>query len=349
MDAVEALLDVRVGVTGDAGSSIMEVDRDRVLSDLGEAIERVSLMQSTWAMVCARVHGDSPVARWVSWVEGRAGKVVRLSASPTSAAQTLDEELWQKACAVVICSATLKGVGGFRPVLRETGMDRTSLVETLSVESPFALSERGVLMVPETGVSAKDSKAHTAMLIEKVPLALRALREGSGALMIFNSLSQMREVAEAMPEWVKSMLLVQGDMSKSEMLKRHSESISKRQSSLLFGSKTFEAGVDLAGRLCEMVLIAKLPFDPPSGAVETVRRNWIEARGGNYFREVTVPAAGRRLAQRFGRLIRTETDSGIVVVFDERLTKSPYSGALMDALPPFSVEARLPGEVPAPW
>jgi ATP-dependent DNA helicase DinG len=261
----------------------------------------------------------------------------------------LEERLWSKACAAIVCSATLKGVGGFKSFLRDSGLDRKHIAQTLEIDSPFDFAAQAKLVVPRMGVSAKDSVGHTKCLIEMVPMALRAVRNGSGALMIFASLKQMREVAEGMPPDVKSVLLVQGQMGKAAMLAEHRRRIEAGQCSVLFGSQSMEEGVDLPGRLCEMVLIAKLPFTVPTGAVETVRKSWIEKMGGNYFREVAVPNACRRLAQEAGRLIRHEGDRGSIVVFDERLVDTPFGKEILGAMPPLSIERRLPGQIEVPW
>lgn len=346
MDAVLAVL---AALRGKVGEGLRDRERADLIDELGEGASAVSMAADTLGLMCSSSYGEAPVARWlyVDSVEG--GKVLRLFASPTTAAQKLEEALWSKACAAILCSATLKGVGGFKGFLRESGLDRKAVAQTLEVESPFNLNAQAKLVVPKMGVSAKDAEAHTACLIEMVPLALRSVRTGSGALMIFSSLKQMREVANGMPDDVKATLLVQGELPKAALLLEHKRRVESGRSSVIFGSQTMEEGVDLPGRLCEMVLIAKLPFSVPTGAVETVRKRWIERKGSDYFREVAVPNACRRLAQEAGRLIRTESDRGSIVIFDERLTDTGYGKEILAALDGFRVERRLPGQVEVPW
>lgn len=347
--AMEALLAVLAALRGRVGEGMSHLDRTNLVAELGDGASVVGLAEDTLGLICSRSYGEAPVARWLSVEIGERGKAVRLSASPTTAGPMLQESLWSKACAVVLCSATLKGVGGFKSFLRDSGLDRKQIPQTLEIESPFDVSTQARLMVPKMGASAKDVEGHTKCLIEMVPTALRSLRTGSGALMIFSSLKQMREVAQAMPDEIKEILLVQGDLSKEALLTEHKKRVAAGLCSVIFGSQSMEEGVDLPGRQCEMVLIAKLPFNVPTGAVESVRKRWMESSGRDYFREVAVPNACRRLAQEAGRLIRTENDRGSIVVFDERLTDTSYGKQILAAIDGFQLERRLPGHVAVPW
>lgn len=347
--AMEAALAVLAALRGRVGDALSHRERTDLVAEFGDGASAVGMAEDTLGLICSRSYGEAPVARWLSVEVGERGKGVRLYASPTTAAQMLQESLWSKACAVVLCSATLKGVDGFKSFLRDSGLDSKQVPQTLEVESPFDLSSQARLMVPKMGASAKDAQAHTRCLIEMVPMALSSLRTGSGALMIFSSLKQMREVAQGMPTEVKEILLVQGDMPKEALLTEHKKRVAAGNCSVIFGSQSMEEGVDLPGRQCEMVLIAKLPFSVPTGAVESVRKRWIESCGRDYFREVAVPNACRRLAQEAGRLIRTENDRGSIVVFDERLTDTSYGKEILAAIEGFQVERRLPGQVAVPW
>lgn len=103
--------------------------------------------------------------------------------------------------------------------------------------------------------------------------------------------------------------------------------------------QSFTEGVDLPGSYCTHVFITKLPFAVPDSPVLRTLSEWIERRGGNPFMEISVPDTARRLEQALGRLIRTETDKGTVVVTDPRLWESRYGRAILRGLPPFRVIA----------
>ena len=87
--------------------------------------------------------------------------------------------------------------------------------------------------------------------------------------------------------------------------------------------------------MCVQVIIAKLPFAMPDNPIEKTRNQWIEARGGNPFMEITVPEASIKLIQAVGRLIRTETDYGRVTILDNRILTARYGKQLLACLPPF--------------
>jgi ATP-dependent DNA helicase DinG len=129
---------------------------------------------------------------------------------------------------------------------------------------------------------------------------------------------------------------LQGDNSKQEMLVQHKKRIDDGQGSVLFGLASFAEGVDLPGKYCTHVIIAKLPFAVPDDPIEAALSEWIEARGGNAFMEITVPDASLKLIQACGRLLRTETDTGKISLLDRRIITKRYGKAILNSLPPFT-------------
>ena len=113
------------------------------------------------------------------------------------------------------------------------------------------------------------------------------------------------------------------------------EAIEARRGSIIFGLSSFAEGVDLPGKLCSHVIIAKLPFSVPTSPVEAATAEWIESKGGSPFMKMSMPDCSLKLIQAAGRLIRTETDSGRLTILDRRLVNSRWGKLLLDALPPF--------------
>jgi ATP-dependent DNA helicase DinG len=99
---------------------------------------------------------------------------------------------------------------------------------------------------------------------------------------------------------------------------------------------SFAEGVDLPGNYCRHVIIAKLPFAVPDDPIESALSEWIEARGGNPFMDITVPDASLKLVQACGRLLRTESDTGRISLLDRRIVTKRYGKAILNALPPFT-------------
>ena len=156
--------------------------------------------------------------------------------------------------------------------------------------------------------------------------------------MLFSSRRQMLEVYAGLNREFRERVLVQGDLSKQELIRQHRAQVDKKNPSVIFGLASFAEGVDLPGRYCEHVVIAKIPFAVPDDPVEAALSEWIERNGGNPFMEIAVPDASLRLIQACGRLLRNEQDSGVVTLLDRRLVTQRYGKAILNALPPFRRE-----------
>jgi ATP-dependent DNA helicase DinG len=133
-------------------------------------------------------------------------------------------------------------------------------------------------------------------------------------------------------------VLCQDDYQKAQLLKFHKQRVDKGQGSVIFGLASFAEGVDLPGKYCSHVLIAKIPFAVPNDPIEATLSQWIEARGENPFMTLAVPEAAFRLVQACGRLLRNETDTGRITIFDERLVNKFYGKTILDSLPPYRRE-----------
>jgi ATP-dependent DNA helicase DinG len=175
-------------------------------------------------------------------------------------------------------------------------------------------------------------EAHTEALITMLPNLLEA---DVGSLVLFASKKQMEGVFEGLsPDWQRRVIM-QGNYSKHEMLRKHKEAVDAARPSTLFGLASFAEGVDLPGAYCTHVVIAKIPFAVPDQPVEAALAEWIESRGGNSFMDITVPDAALRLVQASGRLLRTESDRGRVTLLDRRIVSRRYGQAMLASLPPF--------------
>jgi ATP-dependent DNA helicase DinG len=154
---------------------------------------------------------------------------------------------------------------------------------------------------------------------------------------VFGLFTSHRDVRQA-AEWWREQgldgswpLLVHGEDEQRDVLLRRFRDAGR---AVLFGTASFWEGVDVPGRALRALLIAKLPFRVPSEPVVAAQCEAIEARGGNPFMEYMLPHASLRLKQGFGRLVRTATDRGVVVLSDPRVITKRYGRGLLDALPP---------------
>lgn len=274
--------------------------------------------------------GAVPKARWLTPIDNTGTMDIEVCSSPILAAKTLEYSLWEKACGAVVTSATLTALGRFQRFQMRAGTPADATYKV--VPSPFNY-QQATLEIPLGTVEATNADVHTLALIEQLPTLLERT---AGSLVLFSSRKQMLDVFDELPEALRTIILVQGDSSKQEMLAQHKQRIDAGQGSVLFGLASFAEGVDLPGKYCTHVLIAKLPFAVPDDPIEAALSEWVEARGGNAFMEITVPDASLKLIQACGRLLRTETDTGKISLLDRRIITKRYGKAILDSLPPFT-------------
>ena len=302
---------------------------DRILQDLGNDVERVTEIVDTWQYWSAPENdGKVPMARWVHMDDnGELGVAV----SAISAASMLRTMLWDKAYGAVLTSATITALNSFDRFRRSAGLRNNDGTSYLRIPSPFNYQDNGELEIPDIQAEPSDNERHTKEVVKYIE---RHLNLQTGSLVLFASAWQMRQVHKALPDAIAAKCLVQGELPKGEILKRHTDSVKSGLGSCIFGLASFAEGIDLPGDLCRHVVIAKLPFAVPGTPIEEARSEWLQKNGRNPFIEISVPDASLKLVQAVGRLIRTETDTGRVTILDKRLITKRYGKQLLDALPP---------------
>jgi ATP-dependent DNA helicase DinG len=266
----------------------------------------------------------------VYWVErtGKAAQNITLNASPIDVAPVLRRMLFREDCTSILTSATL-AVG--RPDLayfrRRIGADEA---EPLQLGSPFDFEKQMQLFVVRKMPDPRDDNYGTA-LAEWVG---RFVADTEGrAFVLFTSYRAMQQLAEAMESFFvrqKMNLLVQGKGApRSQLL----EQFKNTPRSVLFGTDSFWMGVDVPGEALSNVIITRLPFAVPDHPLIEAKLEMIQARGGDAFTEYSLPEAILKFRQGVGRLIRTKSDRGIVVVLDNRVVTKTYGRAFLSALP----------------
>lgn len=315
-------------------SPVPMADLEAVYPLLGSWCARAEANRDLWKSFADSTPDPKwPVARWITLIEYEDTVDFELVSSPILASHTLRQHLWEPCCGAVATSATLTALGSFDRFRLRAGTPEDATYEV--VPSPFDFAQNGVLRVPKGAVDGNLVDAHTQSIIRLLPELLDA---SQGTLVLFASRRQMLDVQEGLPAEWRERILMQGNESKQLLLKLHRDRLDAGQGSVLFGLASFSEGVDLPGRYCEHVVIAKIPFAVPDDPVEAAMAEWIEAQGGNAFMQIAVPDAAIKLVQACGRLLRTEEDKGVVTVLDRRLISKRYGKAILNSLPPFRLE-----------
>ncbi len=265
----------------------------------------------------------------VRWVEAYTQSAV-LNRTPLDVGPIFAQQIEGGKRAWIFTSATLSVAGDFRHFQSELGLKEAV---TRHWDSPYDFAAQALLYVPE-GMPEPNSAGYTEAVIDAAFPVIEASR--GRAFLLFTSLramdigqSRLRErLAAAGLDWP---VLVQGSAGKNELLERFRET----PNSILVGSQSFWEGVDVKGEALSLVVIDKLPFNPPDDPVLAARIEQINRAGGNAFMEYQVPRAVIALKQGAGRLIRDETDHGVLMICDPRLVSKPYGKRIWRALPPF--------------
>ncbi|MGI1678621.1 MAG: ATP-dependent DNA helicase DinG [Cellvibrionaceae bacterium] len=328
-DLFSQIVDELNDAMDDRAGAVPKVDVENWFPVVGSWLARAEANLALWISYASNDVSDVPEARWIEKIENGTNVEVGLSSSPIVAAQTLDELLWSRCCGAIVTSATLTALGKYDRLIMRMGTPADSNYQV--VPSPFNY-DSALLQVPRDAGDAGDAQSHTLSLIEKLP---KILDKNLGSLVLFSSRRQMLEVYENLPAEWRQRILVQDDRPKQETLREHRLRIDDGVGSVIFGLASFSEGVDLPGKYCQHVVIAKIPFSVPNDPIEEALAEWIKDRGGNPFMEIAVPDASLKLIQACGRLIRTEKDSGTITIMDNRLVTKRYGPAILDSLPPF--------------
>ena len=304
-------------------SAVLETqaERDPALENCYERSLALIVQLQRW-----RTAEDANLVRWVEVFT----QSVQLHATPLSVAEGFGKQLNAQPRSWIFTSATLAVRNDFSHYLAQMGLEQAN---TGYWSSPFDYDQQALLYVPQD-MPEPNSSAYTAAVAAAALPVIQASR--GRAFVLCTSLRAMREVHALLKDAFSSNgmeypLLIQGESSRTELLER----FRKLGNAVLVGSQSFWEGVDVRGEALSAVIIDKLPFAPPDDPVLAARIDKMNSEGKNAFMEYQLPYAVITLKQGAGRLIRDETDRGVLVICDPRLISKPYGRRVWQSLPPF--------------
>lgn len=273
-----------------------------------------------------------PLVKWIERIESGSGVDIKVSASSLTPAAALVSILWSNVASAVCTSATLRACGSFEYFDRLSGLNRYKGRRSAVVSSPFDYKAQSELRVAHMKTNPK-SPEFSREFNERLPELLK--EHQLGQLVLFTSRRQMEASFKALPADLVGSVMMQGEVSRSEMLSEHGRRVSAGRSSILFGLQSMGEGLDLPGDLCTHVVVDKLPFTPPTSPAEAGLSEWLVNQGRDPFAEISVPKTSMRLAQWVGRAIRSVSDRAVITVCDTRLATTSYGRDILAGLPPF--------------
>jgi ATP-dependent DNA helicase DinG len=265
----------------------------------------------------------APAGDLAVWVEeGRGGTRVIRSAL-VEPGPVLEGVLWDRVPAAVACSATLAVAGSLEVAARTLGVAEPA---TVVAASPFDFRANALLYVPRA-VPQPSSDGFQAAAERELVSLVEASR--GRALVLCTSWRAVESFAAALAQ-LPYELLVQGDDVPARLAARFRDEVA----SVLVATRTFFEGFDVPGESLSLLVLDRLPFPRPDDPLLAERGRRVEAKGASRFSEVWLPAAAVSLQQALGRLVRSETDRGVMAVLDRRLADAGYRAALLASLPP---------------
>ncbi len=272
---------------------------------------------------------DDGFVRWVEGRMGRGGILSGIGLSPLDVSPRLKERLYSKCDTVVMTSATMAVNKNFGFLKSGLGLEDEQRVDELILPSPFNYEEQLLLMIPDD-IPEPGNIGYAEAISVLIRDAVMASK--GNALILFTSYALLETVYRNIHSELEDdgiLALKQGAFPRARLL----DKFRIEDNSVLFATDSFWEGVDVPGDALKLVIIARLPFRVPTEPIIEARVEYMENQGLNSFTDYSVPVAVLKFKQGFGRLIRTKTDKGAVLVLDKRVISKFYGKYFLNSLP----------------
>jgi DNA polymerase-3 subunit epsilon/ATP-dependent DNA helicase DinG len=317
---------------GEVKENLPEEEED-IITNLSTLYRRFSDMQTNLDGMIFTPRSDT-----IYWFEiSPNGKQMSLNAAPLHIGSLMQKYLWHDKSSVILTSATLTAAGEFNYLKGRLNADEAY---ELAVGSPFDYESSVLLYIANDIPEPSDRSGHQRA-IEQGILKL-CIATGGKALVLFTSYDQLKRTSHSVSPFLSRngiRVYEQGEGASANTLL---ENFRTDDHAVLFGTKAFWEGVDVPGEALSVLVIVKLPFDVPSDPIVAARAETFD----DPFSEYSLPEAILRFRQGFGRLIRTQSDRGVVAIFDRRIMSKRYGRLFTDSLPTCTTRIGPVGELP---
>lgn len=303
---------------------------------LEELISYLNELEEIRSSLRTFIFEDSDLVKWLE-VDLRAPQnATTFHAQPYAIGENLAKRFFSNKKSVILTSATLTVKNSFAYLFKGLGMDMAT--KSIQVPSPFKYEKQVQLMVcddlPE--INSVPIEEYVAAITEHI-ISIAEATKGR-MLILFTAHEMLKKTYELVKEsgfLEDFVIMAQGITSGSKT--RLTKNFQRYEKSILLGTSSFWEGVDIPGEDLTCLVIVRLPFTPPDEPLTSARCQQIENAGGNAFQDFSLPEAILRFKQGFGRLIRTNKDRGIVVVFDRRIISANYGKYFLESIPRVSI------------
>ena len=268
--------------------------------------------------------------RWLELSGNQRNRYITAHAAPLDVSKALYENIYDNYESVILTSATMTTGGNFKYIKERIGLDFCDeKLEELTLASPFNYRKQVLFCIP-TDIPEPTTKEFNSVMPDV--LLKTILSTGGRAFVLFTSFKMLNDVYTHLAPILESQginCLRQGEFQRHILL----QNFKKDVTSVLFATASFWEGVDVQGESLSNVILVKLPFSVPDEPIIEARQELIAKSGGNPFMEYTIPQAVLKFKQGFGRLIRSKSDKGVVVVTDKRILTKYYGKVFLKSLP----------------
>lgn len=284
---------------------------------------------------------DEEHVYWIELDTRTTRKTIYLHRVPIDVSSTLRERFFNKKESVILTSATLSVNSSFAYATERFGLAdllAENKVSTIVLSSPFNYKQQMLVCIPSEVPNIKGSSEEQFIRALIDSLARVAVATKGRMLVLFTSYAMLRGVYEHLKERLKEAnITVLGHGVDSGSRSKLTKQFRSLEACVLLGTSSFWEGVDIPGDDLSCLAIVRLPFVPPNHPLVEARNQQLEQQNKNAFMQLSVPQALIRFKQGFGRLVRTGTDRGVVLIYDRRVIDARYGRLFLQSLPETNV------------